>query len=467
MGVVLSDDLAKQRCRRSIVAGMMADLEEGNLLKQFNCFGVGKRHLPWAPLRITGKQQILVADTENHLLRKVDLKNRRVTTLAGTGEQLRVQMIRSGPRPTGMKIASPWDLWLHQSDLFVAMAGTHQIWKLSLDGGTFGPYAGNATEDIVDGPRLSSLAFQKGFASFAQPSGLASDGHVLFVADSEGSSIRAVPLRSGRNVTTVLGTSWLATDRLFTFGDRDGPLPQALLQHPLGVAYHDGRLYIADTYNSKIKELDLKQGVIRTIAGDGRPGRANDPAHLAEPGGLSIAGDQLYIADTNNHAVRVIPLTGNAPIRTLELKRLRPPETSAHETTPPSATAKQVAFESIAIQPAGDDLKVAIELALPPGYKLNPDAPLRYFVQTTGDAFVEPAALRKWTTVAKPETKFDIDLPLRAKSGGDKLTISLAFYYCRSGAEGLCKAGEVTWSGRVTLDESATDRLELKYTVPK
>src|SRR4029077_6166796 len=101
-------------------------------------------------------------------------------------------------------------------------------------------------------------------------------------------SIRAVPLRSDKNVVTVLGTSRLATDRLFTYGDRDGPIPQALLQHPLGLAYRDGRLFFAATCNSKSKELDLEHGTIRTLAGpartrQGRPGLEPVAPGQAEP----------------------------------------------------------------------------------------------------------------------------------------------------------------------------------------
>src|SRR6185312_978681 len=125
------------------------------------------------------------------------------------------------PRATGLN--SPWALWIHKQDLYIAMAGFHQIWKMPLDESEIGPYAGNAREDIVDGPLLPKAPFQGGASSFAQPSGLSSDGTWLYVADSEGSSIRKVPLKVGTlEVDTVIGTSHLAINRLFTFGDRDG-----------------------------------------------------------------------------------------------------------------------------------------------------------------------------------------------------------------------------------------------------
>ncbi len=154
-----------------------------------------------------GGNVLYVADTENHAIRRVDLTSRKVATVAGTGHQSREPAVpgrRADPRHAAL--SSPWDLFLHGDDLFIAMAGSHQIWKMRLDGSSIGPYAGNGREDIVDGPLLPRQAYQLGSASFAQPSGLASDGTWLYVADSEGSSIRAVPLDPRAEVRTVVGT---------------------------------------------------------------------------------------------------------------------------------------------------------------------------------------------------------------------------------------------------------------------
>ncbi|MCA9269018.1 MAG: redoxin domain-containing protein, partial [Planctomycetales bacterium] len=223
---------------------------------------------------------LYVADTENHMLRKIDLAAKKVFTVAGDGTQGRDAFPIDGdfdptsdkpPRfiadPKMHAINSPWDLWINGDDLYIAMAGPHQIWKMPLDESEIGPYAGNGREDIVDGPRLPSVPYEQGASSFAQPSGLTSDGQWLYVADSEGSSVRAVPLDPALEVRTILGTSGLAYNRLFEFGHRDGPASQAKLQHCLGVAYHDGKIYVADTYNNAIKRIDLEAGECVTIAG--------------------------------------------------------------------------------------------------------------------------------------------------------------------------------------------------------
>ena len=264
-----------------------------------------------------GDEMLYVADTDNHLIRKIDLRGRRVSTVAGTGTQRRgILGLALGVSPLQTALASPWALWLEGDSLYVAMAGLHQIWRLALSRSRIGPYAGNGREDIVDGPLLPDEPYQTGFASFAQPSGLGSDGTWLYVADSEGSSIRAVPLNPRKavpldprkHVKTVVGTADLPRARLFTFGDVDGVRSRAQLQHALGVVYYRHKLYVADTYNNKIKVVDPATGLTRTVAGTGRPGDSDTPAAFDEPAGISAAGDKLFVADTNNHLIRVVYL---------------------------------------------------------------------------------------------------------------------------------------------------------------
>jgi len=216
------------------------------------------------------------------------------------------------------------------------MAGPHQIWRMPPSGKTIGPYAGNGREDIVDGPLLPREPFAAGYASFAQPSGLASDGTWLYVADSEGSSIRAVPLDGRGNVQTLVGTSALPYARLFTFGDVDGLPGLARLQHPLGIVFHRGQLYVADTYNNKLKRIDPKTGVVQTLAGNGQPGDSDSPPRFNEPAGITAAGGKLYVADTNNHLIRVVDLDHDGRVSTLSIAGLTPPSLPKTKPTEPS-----------------------------------------------------------------------------------------------------------------------------------
>jgi DNA-binding beta-propeller fold protein YncE len=283
---------------------------------------------------------LYIADTENHLLRKADLAARRVATIAGTGDKgsawsdfgaVRTGSLNqnTGPgrrSPKATALSTPWALCEHANDLFIAMAGMHQIWKMPLDEISIGPYAGNAREDIADGPLLPNMPYDLGFSSFAQPSGLSSDGKRLFVADSEGSTVRSVPFDANGKVETLVGL----TGTLFDFGDADGSGRDVRLQHPLDVAWNDGKLYVADTYNNKIKVIDVDRHTCQTIAGTGQAGNADadrgSAAKFNEPAGISSAGGKLYVADTNSHLIRVVELAAPYRVSTLKIEGLAAPK---------------------------------------------------------------------------------------------------------------------------------------------
>jgi len=258
-----------------------------------------------------GGHTLYVADTENHEIRVVDFQARAVHTLAGTGKL--GTWSGEGGDAIRVDLNSPWDLALKPGILIVAMAGPHQIWAIDLLHDRAHPYAGTGEEARRDG--------RVGTATFAQPSGLALDGNTLFVADAESNTIRAVSLPPDNMVATIAGGD------LFEFGDQDGSGDAARLQHPLGVAVHEGRVFIADTYNHKIKVLDPKSGQVTTFAGTGKAGHVDGPgdrARFYEPGGVSIAGDRIYVADTNNHAIRMVDLE-TRQVETVRFDGLTPP----------------------------------------------------------------------------------------------------------------------------------------------
>ena len=87
-----------------------------------------------------------------------------------------------------------------------------------------------------------------------------------------------------RLVRTVVGTSQLAANRLFTFGDADGPSGQVLFQHPIGLVYAQGRIYVADTYNNKIRVVNPKTGDHDHLGGHGPAGPQRRPGPVRRAG---------------------------------------------------------------------------------------------------------------------------------------------------------------------------------------
>jgi len=414
---------------------------------------------------------LYVADNRNHMIRKVDLAARRVSTIAGRGHQSRDRPFVGTRDPRRTALASPWALWIHEDDLYIAMAGRHQIWRMRLDGSGIGPYAGNLREDIVDGPLLPREPYEMGYSSFAQPSGLASDGTWLYVADSEGSSIRAVPFKPRIEVRTVVGTSRLREARLFTFGDVDGPRNRVLLQHPLGVVYHEDRLYVADTYNNKIKVIDPKTGDTQTVAGTGEPGQSDEPPRFDEPAGITAAAGKLFVADTNNHQIRVVDLRDGNNVSTLAIAGLQPPKPPAAKVAFDFPGAAEEQVEPASVRAEKGQIRLQIGLDLPSGYKINRLAPMSYQVESGGSGPADSGVVRRSLLGARvrldePTAEFEIVLPVDAESGRDALRVGLTYYYCREGAEGLCKVGSVVWTVPIKLaPDAGTDVIPLGHRV--
>ena len=253
------------------------------------------------------EEHLYVADAGNHLIRRCSLSRRIVSTIAGTGDQERRQGIIPFQKALLTRLSAPWNLLLIGKNLFVSMPSLNQVWLLDLIALEIGTFAGSGHFGKMDGPLHK--------ASFARPIGLASDGLNLYVSDSESSSIRIMPLDPDGSVETLVGLD------LFESGDHDGSVREARLQHPMGLAYKAGRLFLADTYNNRIKTLAGMPGPqIRNFAGSGQPGNDNNsPGSFHAPEALAVVGDELWIVDTNNNTMRVASLESGS-IRTLDLR---------------------------------------------------------------------------------------------------------------------------------------------------
>ena len=233
---------------------------------------------------------LYVADERNHAIRRIHTVTDDVDTIAGTGK-VGMPVLDAYAAPVDVSLNSPSDVVFRDSKLYIAMSGLHQIWCHSLVANTLRLFSGSGKEGLLDGPATT--------AAYSQPSGLALLFNRLYCVDAGASAVREVDIETGA-VRTIVGKG------LFDYGDNDGTGKTARLQCPLDIhADQEHRmLWIADTYNNKIKRIGINSEFVSSVAVE---------HGLDEPGGLAFHEDTLYIANTNAHEiVRLNPNNGHA-----------------------------------------------------------------------------------------------------------------------------------------------------------
>ncbi|KAK7379175.1 hypothetical protein VNO80_04628 [Phaseolus coccineus] len=379
-------------------------------------------------LAYNAKKNILyVADTENHALREIDFVNEKVRTLAGNGTK-GSDYVGGGKGDTQL-LNSPWDVCFHpfEEKIYIAMAGQHQIWEHNLLAATSRAFSGDGYERNLNGSSSTNT-------SFAQPSGLSlsQDLSEIYIADSESSSIRAVDLKTGGSQLLAGGDPMFA-DNLFKFGDQDGIGSDVLLQHPLGVLCgNDGEIYIADSYNHKIKKLDPTSKRVNTIAGTGKAGFKDGTAvkaQLSEPAGIVEGNNgRLFISDTNNSLIRYLDLNADeTELRTLELKGIQPPKPKSRSfkrlRRRASADTLPITIDAI----SSNEGNLSIKISLPSEYHFSKEARSKFSVDIEPEDAVNIEPLDGFIS---PEGSATLHFK-RSSNSASMGRINCKVYYCK------------------------------------
>jgi len=241
-------------------------------------------------LALSGKS-IYIADTFNHKIRMIDASH-KTSTFAGTGEvgsEDGSQDRASFYRPTGIAVAK-------DGTIYIAEIDNHIIRRVSPDGKVT-TFAGTGVKGDRDG-QAKQAQFNKPFNLIVNTQG------DLYVTELGNHKVRKIT--ADGMVTTYTGKGYQ--------GKKDGALKEALFNQPRGIVMdRKGRIYIADSNNNTIRQIDEK-GRVRSFAGGGRKGDQDGKgvaASFNDPRALAIdSQDNIYVADTGNHKIRMITPRG-------------------------------------------------------------------------------------------------------------------------------------------------------------
>lgn len=408
------------------------------------------------PQGIIAKKGVLyVADTENHLIRKVDLKSKTVATLAGTGKQGSREASGKEFPAKSTALSSPWDLAFHpdENNIVIAMAGNHQLWSLDLATKKLEVVAGTGAEAIDDGlPSENTLA---------QPSGLSSLLGSLYFLDSESSSLR---FYFESYVKTLVGSG------LFDFGFKDGERKKAQLQHPLALYADVTGVFIADSFNHSIRRYDPSKQFMETVLGDGKSGEsgAKGPEdaktfRLNEPAGITKLNDQFFvISDTNNHRLVLWNRTSN------KAERMKIEGEKLTKAVPESAAGVAPSQKRFSIKLPNTlpmaDAKVnrtnpEINIVLPERYKLNAEGP---------SSFTLFEGMPPKEVVKQEWSREDLEKSLKLKATDLKSDTTYFFqgtiYYCLDTKNSVCEIASVSFPVRV--DSSGSETVDVTIQKP-
>ncbi|MFO1094489.1 MAG: hypothetical protein U0992_14470 [Planctomycetaceae bacterium] len=249
-------------------------------------------------VRFDADGNLYFVDMTQHVVRRVDAATRVITTIAGSGVE---GFSGDGGPAVAARLNRPHSICLDDSGrLYICDIGNHRIRSVELATGTIRTFGGNGERTATpDGAPLDGTPLNG-------PRALAFDGdHSLFLVLREGNMVYRIDLDS-RTLHHVAGTG-----RKGYSGD-GGDARLAEFFGPKGIALGPtGDVFVADTQNHVIRAIRRATGVIETVFGDGHEGDGPDgpPRHcrLNDPHGVDVGPDgTVYVGDSENHRVRAV-----------------------------------------------------------------------------------------------------------------------------------------------------------------
>ena len=249
-------------------------------------------------IRFDRSGNLYFADMPSHVVRRVDAKTNIISTLAGTGEP---GFSGGGGPANKAQLRQPHSIAIDPGGafLYIADIGNHRIRRVDLKTGRIDTFAGTGErKPTPDGAPLQGTPLNG-------PRAMAFDARGgMYLVLREGNAVYRIDMRA-RSIHHIAGTG--ATG----YAGDGGPAAQAQLSGPKGIAIApDGRVFIDDTESHTVRRIDPRTGIIDTVVGSGTRGDGPDgnprACLLARPHGIFIdRGGAVYIADSENHKIRL------------------------------------------------------------------------------------------------------------------------------------------------------------------
>lgn len=240
-------------------------------------------------VRADADGNLFVADTRNHVIRRVDHRTGVVSTIAGSGQ---AGFAGDGKKGSDVQFKQPHSVVLdHRGGLLVADTQNHRLRRIDLTSGIVETICGTGERRMpTDG------ATANGSPLFG-PRSLAVDSDSIWIALREGNSVWRIDRSSG-TIHHIAGTGEKG------YSGDGGPLLQATFNGPKGLVMDDqGRLLVVDTENHAIRRIDRQANLVETVLGGTKSAAT---FQLKRPHGISHHGDHGYfVADSENHRVLV------------------------------------------------------------------------------------------------------------------------------------------------------------------
>jgi streptogramin lyase len=299
-GALYFCDLDNQRIRRLDLSTKKMTTIAGNGEKGYSGDGgpatAASLNMPHE-LRFDAKGDIYVAERDNHVIRRIDMKSGVISTVAGTGKP---GFGGDGGPGTSAQLRQPHAILIDRDGtLLICDLGNQRIRRLHLDTGIIETYAGTGTASPTpDGAAVAGTPLNGPRTMALAPNG------DIFLTLREGNAVLRID-RATQTFHRVAGTGEQG------YSGDGGPALQAKLGGPKGIALApDGRIFLADTENHVIRAIDPATGVISTIIGTGvrGDGPEADPlqCRMSRPHGVFFAGGTLYVSDSEAHRIRTL-----------------------------------------------------------------------------------------------------------------------------------------------------------------